>query len=350
MAGLTLAEAELIGIVLHSALYGIFLVLFVGSIYVPLSRLRRQTAPLNRILMSVQGVTIILFILITIHWILQLLRLIDAFIYHVDDDGGPSAYYANGAESKNVIKTALYLAQMFVGDCTMVYRLYIVWGRNWQVSVLPALLVAGVLVAGSGVVYSFAHLTLGENVFVSSAGHWVLTVLAATLCINITVTSLIAYRIWSLHRHLKGITQHNLMVSHQRSMSRSHTYRVSPPSQCCSTVTLTGYLTKENYQFISLDATSPVIGIAFALIIVRVGLGTSTEATTQTSGAHAPRPPITYTGDSGPPRSIDFQMSKPNCVHGIFHHLEDGTASHDDKITPVVNLTHGSIPRNDDYT
>ncbi|KAF8893080.1 hypothetical protein BD779DRAFT_1798439 [Infundibulicybe gibba] len=264
MAALTLAEAELIGIILHSALYGIFLILFVGSIYVPLSRLRRWTAPPNRILMSV---TIILFILITIHWILQLLRLIDAFIYYADDDGGPSAYYANGAGSKNVVKTAFYIVQTFVGDCTMVYRLYIVWGHSWRVSVVPALLASGVLAAGGGVVYSFAHLTPGENVFVSSAGHWVLAVFAATLGINIIVTSLISYRIWSIHRRLRGIAQHSPMPVVHIILESAAIYT------CCLIVTLTGYLSKENYQFISLDATSPVIGIAFALIIVRVGLG-----------------------------------------------------------------------------
>ncbi|KAF8893081.1 hypothetical protein BD779DRAFT_1508763 [Infundibulicybe gibba] len=305
MTALTLAEAELIGIILHSALYGIFVILFVGSIYVPLSRLRRRTAPPNRILMSV---TIILFILITIHWILQLLRLIDAFIYYADDDGGPSAYYADGAGSKNVTKTAFYIVQTFVGDCTMVYRLYIVWGHNWRVT------------AGGGVLYSFTRLTPGENVFVSSSGHWVLTVFAATLGTNITVTSLISYRIWSVHRPLRGIAQYSLMVF-------------------CLIVTLTGYLSKENYQFISLDATSPVIGIAFALIIVRA-----------VSGTRAPPPPTTSTDDSEVLRSITFRRSRSDRAHGILHHLGDETASHDDKTTPVVNLAHDPVSQNDDYT
>ncbi|KAF8889030.1 hypothetical protein BD779DRAFT_1671992 [Infundibulicybe gibba] len=283
MAALTIAEAEMIGIILHSALYGIFLVLFVGSLYIPLSRRRRQSTPPNRFLMSV---TIVLFVLITGHWVLQLLRLLDAFIYHADDDGGPSAYYAHETQRKNVVKTAFYVAQTFTGDCAMVYRLYIVWGRNWKVIILPALLTTGLLVAGSGATYSFAHLTPGENIFIWSAGPLVLTMFATTLCTSVTVTSLIAYRIWSVYRPLKGITQQSPM-------------------------------------------TSPAIGIAFALIIVRVGLGISTEKTTQVVNGRALRPPII--GDSGPLRGITFKITKSSDAPEFPQRFGDEMASNDDK-------------------
>ncbi|KAF8889032.1 hypothetical protein BD779DRAFT_1671995 [Infundibulicybe gibba] len=322
MAALTLAEAEMIGILLHSALYGIFLVLFVGSLYIPLSRPRRQSTPPNRFLISV---TIVLFVLITVHWVLQLLRLIDAFIYHANDDEGPSKYYADGAQRKNVVKTAFYVAQTFTGDCTMAYRLYIVWGRNWKIVVLPALLSTGLLVAGSGATYSFAHLTPGENIFVSSAGHWVLTVFATTLCTNVTVTSLIAYRVWSIHRPMKGVAQQSSMPVIQVILESAAIYTV------CLIPTLAGYLGKENYQFITLDATSPAIGIAFALIIVRVGLGMSTEKTTQMVNGRTFRSPITSASGSEPLHGVTIKITKSSDVHGFPQHFGDEMASKDYK-------------------
>ncbi|KAF8889029.1 hypothetical protein BD779DRAFT_1671991 [Infundibulicybe gibba] len=246
MAALTPAKAELIGIILHSALYGIFLILFVGSLYIPLSRLRRQ----------------ILFVLITVHWVLQLLRLLDAFIYHANDEGGQAHIMLTG-QKKNVIKTAFYVAQTFVGDCTMiVYCL----GAQLEGHHSSSPSDHGLLVAGSGVAYSFAHLTPKEY-FHFDCWSLGITVFATTLCTNVTVTSLIAYRVWSIHRPLKAIAQQSLMPVIQVILESAAIYTL------CLILTLAGYLAKENYQFITLDATSPVIGIAFALIIVRVGLG-----------------------------------------------------------------------------
>jgi len=270
---LSISTAELVGMIIHSTLYGLYIVLFIGSLYVPWSRRRRYGRggqPINIILLTV---TIILFFLITIHWVLQFTRLVDAFVYHYDDEGGPDAYYEYAANIKNVVKTAFYVAQTFVGDFTMVYRLYVVWGRNLWVIILPCLTSFGLLVAGSGVVYEFSHLSQNESVFITSAGHWVLTVFATTLTTNIIVTVLIAYRIWSIHRPVKGIAQNSLMPVVQIILESAAIYTI------VLILTLVGYLAKNNYQFITLDATSPAIGISFALIIVRVGMGLSSERT-----------------------------------------------------------------------
>ncbi|KAF9000324.1 hypothetical protein BDQ17DRAFT_1360043 [Cyathus striatus] len=276
MAGPSIAMAELVGTIIHSTLYGIYVVLFVGSLYIPFRRRSRGRrgvpVPVNKILITV---TLTLFVLITIHWIIQLTRLTDAFIFHINDEGGPNAYYGYPANIKNVLKTAFYVVQTFVGDFTMVYRLYIVWGREWKVVILPALTSFGLLIAGSGVVYSFDHLTTGENIFVSSTGHWVLTVFATSLATNGIVTVLIAYRIWTIHRQVKAVAQTSSIMRVVHIILES-----AGMYTLVLVLTLIGYLTKNNYQFTTLDATSPTIGIAFTLIIVRVGLGLSSDNTT----------------------------------------------------------------------
>lgn len=43
--------------------------------------------------------------------------------------------------------------------------------------------------------------------------------------------------------------------------------------RACTFTTFVAYLVQSNFQFPGLDSTSPVIGIVFCLIIVRVGLG-----------------------------------------------------------------------------
>jgi len=272
MVALTLAMSELVGTVLQSVLYGIYFMLFVGSIYIPVVKHhRRSRSPINKVLLTV---SILLFLLISAHWGVQIARLVDAFIVHGHD---PNAYYGDPAQVKNVTKTGLYVAQTFVGDFTMVYRLFIVWGRNYKVIILPCLTSFGLLVAGSGVAYSFAHVTPGEDIFNSMAGRWIVSVFATSLSTNMIVTVLIAYKIWTIQRPVKTTSQRSLMPIMAIFLESAAIYTV------CLILTHSAYLGKATFQFITLDITSPAIGISFALIIVRVGLGVSSE-----KGGHKP--------------------------------------------------------------
>ncbi|KAF8889042.1 hypothetical protein BD779DRAFT_1672005 [Infundibulicybe gibba] len=249
MVALTIGMAELVGTVLQSCLYGVYLVLFAGCLYVSLGKQRGRRRPINKFLFTV---TIVLFILITSHWIIQILRLLDAFIYGVD--GEPDKYYGYGANPKNVAKTALYVAQTVVGDCTMIYRLYVVWGRNWKIIVIPSILTVGLTGAGAGVVYAFS-----------------LIVFATTLTTNVIVTTLISYRVWSIHRQVATTAQQRITPVIHVIMDSALIYTFF------LVLTHAGYLAKNVYQFIALDMASPAIGIAFSLIIVRVGLGLGSE-------------------------------------------------------------------------
>lgn len=272
MAVLTLPMAELAGIVVHSTMYGFYIMLFIGCIYVLCFKYRslsgrHHSRPVNKILLTV---AFTLFVLITAHWIIQISRLFDAFIF-VEHGTTPGSVYGAARSPKNVAKTALYVAQTLVGDMTMVYRLFIVWNRSWTVIILPTLTTAGLLAAGVNVVVSFARQTPGVDIFTSASGHWIITVFAMTLATNLIVTSLIAYRIWSINRMVQGVTRTSIMPIINIILESAGLYTAF------LVMTHMAYLAKAPFQFIALDASSPAIGIAFSLIIVRVGLGLGTE-------------------------------------------------------------------------
>lgn len=260
--------AELAGIVVHSTLFGIYCILFIGSLYVFFAKEKGVRRPINRFLLFVD---ITLFLLIVIHWILQIDRLFEAFIYKAREPGGPAAYYKAAREVKFVVKTAFYVAQMFVGDTTMIYRLYIVWGGDWRIIVLPTITTSALTIAGINVVVSFARQAPGVDIFTSASGHWVVTVFATTLFTNILVTSLISWRVWSFSRRLDDINRRSTRPVIQIVVESALIYTV------CLLITHVSYLAKAPFQFIALDATSPAIGIAFALLVVRVGLGRGAE-------------------------------------------------------------------------
>jgi len=82
------------------------------------------------------------------HWVVQIIRSQRAFI---DTAGKPlleghdpaTLYYATPQDYMNLLKEALYLTQTFVGDCTMVYRAWIIWNKRFSIIILPAFIMIG---------------------------------------------------------------------------------------------------------------------------------------------------------------------------------------------------------------
>ncbi|KAH7912485.1 hypothetical protein BJ138DRAFT_1112281 [Hygrophoropsis aurantiaca] len=280
---LTLSEAELAGTLIQSVLFGAYIVLFIACIYVLLfargrqqrgNKLRRRR-PVNTTLFTI---SIILFILITSHWFISFARLFPAFIYDVHGVGSSYEYLVFAGNPIYVAKTALYVAQMVVGDITMVYRLYVVWGHSWRVIIAPVVTTAALLTAGTGAVYSFARIQKGEEIFADTSGRWIATVFATS------VTYKWSQLLPTFHAILNWLYTH-------RSLTKVITIVVESAAiyTVYLTITHVSYLTGTVFSFSALDVTSPAIGIAFSLIIVRVGLGWATEGDrTTASGSRVP--------------------------------------------------------------
>jgi len=98
---------------------------------------------------------------------------------------------------------------------------------------------------------------------------------------NVIVLGLIAYRIWSVESFVR--------TSESRSNARSMpVVAVIVESAATITgmllITLVAFLTKSgDVQTIVMDSLGPVIGIAFSLIIIRVGLGLATTDRAQST-------------------------------------------------------------------
>ncbi|KZO89952.1 hypothetical protein CALVIDRAFT_558953 [Calocera viscosa TUFC12733] len=129
------------------------------------------------------------------------------------------------------------------------------------------------------------------SIFVLNLGKWITAVLSFTLAQNIMLTALIVYRIWKVNT----------------SAGRSSTSNLRPiiavllESGCMYVTTLfvflVTYLVGSTVQFVLVDILNPMIGIAFTVLIVRVGLGVtrsqmeSTYYRSQANGGH-PMGPI----------------------------------------------------------
>ncbi|KAJ4465445.1 hypothetical protein J3R30DRAFT_2675345 [Lentinula aciculospora] len=268
---LSFAQAELIGLILHSCLFGLYLFLFFASLPFDIdAEFNVRLKAYNQVLLISN---ILLFMLISAHWVVQIIRCQRAFIDTVGELGDPaSAYYAFPADYMNLLKESLYLAQTFVGDCTMIYRLWIVWNKKTFVTILPSLIMAAYATSAIAVVIALGKTTVGENIFISTAGVWAILVFSTTVATNILTTSLITVRIWNIKRRVRGISQSGGLASVLHIIIESAGLYTTT-----ALLTLIGYSTEQTWQFITIDMLSPIIGISFTLISVRVNRSTLSQ-------------------------------------------------------------------------
>ncbi|KAF8993888.1 hypothetical protein BDQ17DRAFT_1392511 [Cyathus striatus] len=252
-----LVSVNLATVCIESFLYGIFVVLFVASLYIHVYRsgLSQQKAASTSFPLGLSP-----------HWICTFIRLFQAFITY---NGGktPLLFYADLSQLTEIVKTGFLVASIILGDAMIIYRLWVVWNYNKYVIIFPICTLLGLTVCGIGITYQFTQYTPGEDVFRTDAGRWV------------TSDFLIAWRIYSVDKASKKVGAQNLtsvlaIVVESAAIYTSWTIFF-----------FATYQSKSNLQFTAADGWSAMSGIAFMLINVRVGLGWARRATeNSTSG------------------------------------------------------------------
>ncbi|KAJ7261143.1 hypothetical protein C8J57DRAFT_1719882 [Mycena rebaudengoi] len=272
----------LAGIMVSTVLYGIYTVLFVASIYLLLNRHNGPNFPRY----SLRSWSIMfysscaLFVIVTGHWIVNVCRAFTGFIYFHD---GAVDFFKDGTQPLTTAFNVFVGLAFVVGDSMIIYRLWIVWGLNKLVIILPVMSVIALAVSYSVLVVLRSRLA-GQNI---SATKLVTPTSILTMVINIYCTALIAYRIWTTTRGAVPVNQRNLMDVLAIVVESAALYTT------LMVVYEITYQLGSQVQYAEIHFVPPIIGIANALIQVRVGLRESeiTQYTTQytTSVPSVPR-------------------------------------------------------------
>ncbi|KAJ7183857.1 hypothetical protein C8R46DRAFT_1209998 [Mycena filopes] len=235
--------SALVGFWVAAVLYGINMVVFVSCIRV---LHHRGLAGFNRILLLVASIQ---FMLATAHNIVCLFQLIRGFI-------------DNSAE-------AVYLTNSIIGDTILIWRLYIVYNRNWWLCGPFLVLLAGTTVCSYSAVYYVSKFSPSDPVFMEALGNWILS----TWALSIGATLLIAYRISS-----------TTFTATRTSWRHSAVFWLVIESgaiySLATVVTLVLYALKQNSGAISGAALGQISCLIPTSIIVRVGfVGASAPST-----------------------------------------------------------------------
>ncbi|KAI0710094.1 hypothetical protein C8Q76DRAFT_741007 [Earliella scabrosa] len=317
-------EAKLVSIFVQTLLYGAYTVVFVLTIWVLLSR-RRKSRPIQDPMLWISVVMFAMASMVRLtthycsnipiadslrhafcmqHIAINFTRIIKAFITFRDAPGGPAAFFHQLSEFTQIFGSAVYVAQTLIGDSVVLYRCYVVWGGDVRVVAGPFVLLLGCTACGVGILYSFARVVPEAEIFVAELQHWIVAFFSLTLATNIICTSLVAWRIWWMNRAIMDFATHSYHPIIFLILESGAVYSAT------LTALLILYRTGSWFQYVLLDAISPIVGLVFSMIIIRIGLGITTMRGSAIATSDSDNVRTTLGG--APRHSIQF-------VHSVRH-------------------------------
>ncbi|KZT69219.1 hypothetical protein DAEQUDRAFT_710407 [Daedalea quercina L-15889] len=277
----SLVSVNLATVVIESMLYGVFLMLSGTSLYFQVTRAASQRARGSKLYMSpVFYGSALVVCTVTGHWVLTICRLFDAFITF-KGGAAPMLYYADPALITEAVKTAFLIAILITCDVLIIYRLWVVWGYNYYVIIIPCCCLLGLCVAGPGVVYSLTQARMGNSVFIESVGRWITADYSFTFTTNIYCSCGIAWRVWRARQSATsygGVNLIDVLATVVESATLYTTY---------VTFFFGSYQASSNIQYTIIDTLGVVAGISFMLINVRAGLGWAQQAPSTASSGNS---------------------------------------------------------------
>jgi hypothetical protein len=109
---------------------------------------------------------------------------------------GPGAFFSNVSIPANVAKVVIHTINSILGDSIVVWRCYHVYGQSWRICVIPCLLILASAICGFGQGATFALARTTHSAFGPNLERWNGSLFILSLVTNVTVTSLIAFRVW----------------------------------------------------------------------------------------------------------------------------------------------------------
>ncbi|TFK47989.1 hypothetical protein OE88DRAFT_1738112 [Heliocybe sulcata] len=294
MAQVPIDEVHALATWLSSIFLGALIVLYFGCVWTLVYKPNRG-GPINMPMLAAATAMVVISIM---HNAISVQRNVQAFFDHVD--GNPVKYFILSSNFPNLFQTTLFVVQVLIGDAMLIYRSFIVYGRDWRVVAVPILMLLGTLVSGIELVYQFsivdARTVTDETYFGNVVQPWSTAMKVASMAQNIVCSTIIALRIWRIGRYDSGkIYWRSIELIVESGILYS----------LVVLVLLVLNVTKQNTYSIVYYALVPIIGIIFTCIIIRVGLREGSTVDSQSTSL-----PL----DSSPGVRITFAQPGPSDI------------------------------------
>jgi len=263
---LTISEASFLGLIFETFFYSIFLVVLGCSLYLQWERGHDRSAAVHK---PVLVFSLLLGVLMSVHWALNVWNAYAAFMTL-----GPGIQrevaFGDLSEKRILTMLILYEVQVWMGDAILVWRLWLVSGKNVKLVAFPVVTCTALLVASCGFLHACARSKLTDPASLWLVRKWVISAFAISIFENVFCASLITWQIWK--------SQHNVRNAAQDSSTLTPIARIF--IECAALWIIAGFCTfmaylADNYvYFIFYYIAAPVLGISFCLMTVRLNLRT----------------------------------------------------------------------------
>ncbi|EJU00413.1 hypothetical protein DACRYDRAFT_16884 [Dacryopinax primogenitus] len=295
--------------------------------------LQNQT---NRVLVAA---AVIIFICTSTDVLLECHRLLVGLIY--TDPSVRDAYFNSSGDWKFCFQVTVRLMNMLTGDAVMIYRVWAAWERRWQFILFNTcvwLVTFASTIRLIQIRFSWAMEPTNLS-WLPLTTTWSLVLESTTLAQVLTATSLVAFRIWKVDRAAAKFKGSSLLPVVGIVVESGLLYTsLTLVNVTCTALVNPGF-------YVVLQLMSPIIGITFSLIIVRVGLKLGSGSTKSFQATFR-----TELTPSRQPRSMHISVHRhfESEHQDTIEDEEQGSAFGDGQesfsMKPVQSRTDGRIP------
>ncbi|KAJ6459593.1 hypothetical protein C8R45DRAFT_1109459 [Mycena sanguinolenta] len=297
-----------IGALLENILYGLYLSVFFQ--FCSLFYKSKTRSGVHTYLLITSG---LMFIFITMRCIIGTYRCIAAFDNTLDF-GPPNS-------PLGILSNVCWIMVFSIADVFIIFRTFVVWNRRWLIITLPSMLcLAHFIVSVLSIVPYAVRERSNPDVWASVNGLTIM--ISLTLSTNVICTGLIVFRIMQIHRRVVF-----MVANTHRSVSMKFLSIVVESASIYTAALVATMIVLRSQSFVFfvfVDCLSPLIGLVFSYIIIRVSRGTSygesTMNTTSISEVHYrvnnrdSESGLTISARSG--RKTEVQITLEQATHG----------------------------------
>ncbi|EPS99047.1 hypothetical protein FOMPIDRAFT_1092322, partial [Fomitopsis schrenkii] len=265
-----IAEAELVALFMQSIAFGAHAVTFVLCMH---RWFRRSKMPgLNSKSWPWAFVAVTLFIIGAMDVVFNL----GAFVFR--GPAGASSHCRMISGWISIVRTVLCFTNGLVSDAALIYRCWIVyanWRPRWAVVLVPSLLWLGSAI--SAIIDVYLMSTLHNNTPIpsdKSLRPYLFAAYIMSLLLNITVTSLIVYRMWKMNKQASSFTRQLRLNGTERLKAINRIFIESALLYTLSiAISVIMEIICNNALYATTGASVEIAGITFDLIIIRTWTG-----------------------------------------------------------------------------
>ncbi|KAF8142255.1 hypothetical protein K438DRAFT_2114669 [Mycena galopus ATCC 62051] len=209
-------------------------------------------------------------------------RVIVGYVDYGSTPGGPVSFLGVISSWHHIFKDVVYTIQSILGDAMAVYRCWILWNKRSVFIILPCCLLTVSLIAGCMVTVLFATSNPEASIFAPRLTHWITVFYSVAVTQNVITTGLMALRLWTADRQSARIRiGGGLVLPVLRILLESAALYLF-----VEILLLALYSVNYNAQFIILETITPVVGITFGMITLRILLLSQTPPSSETFEGH----------------------------------------------------------------